>query len=574
MNPTESGFIERLRSATTERFSPGTVLKWVKEKTFLRGKPFTTQGREYQERILGDDSLEIVIKKPSQVGISEMSLRMALALANIVPYYTIAYTLPTAGFAGVFVKTRLDPVVKESPSAKDALDPTLDNSEVKGFGSSYLYFRGCAAGNAAISIPVDHLIHDEVDFSDPEVLTQYESRITASPYKRKTKLSTPTLPDYGIDLEFKASRRFYNLVKCNHCNHTFLPSYYKHVVVPGYDRHLDEIKKHHLPHIRWQEAALLCPSCGKVPSLSHEHREWVQENPGENHVAVGYQVQPFDAPSIVTIPSLIKTSTNYLLLKDFRNFGLGMTMEDSDSMLSREEINALFAPGEAESCSYVMGIDLGMTCHVFVAAVASDDSIRMVHAERVPVGALKVRVAELSLAWNVSVIVSDSQPYTETIMSLQSSMKNLWGAVYERSKTVSIYALKEVEEGEGKGLLRQVTINRDKAFDAFMGAIRGGAVTFAPTQEQLEIVAHFTDMKRVKIFDNSNEMIFTWKKSPTGNDHYHHAGLYAYVASKMQGVAHVSSISAFSASTFILPEKLLNPVDAFWNEKRGWGRSP
>jgi hypothetical protein len=575
LNNTEKGHLERLRSATTEKYTPGTVPRWIQEKTFLRGKPFSFKDREYQARILGDDSQEVVIKKPSQVGISEMSLRMALALANIVPYYTIAYTLPTAGFASTFVKTRLDPVIGDSPTARDALDPLLNNSEVKGFGSSYVYFRGCAVGNAAISIAVDHLLHDEVDFSDPEILSQYESRITASPYKRKTKLSTPTLPDYGIDMEFKASRRFFNMVKCDHCNHHFLPDYYKHVRVPGYDRHLDEIKKNHLPHIRWQEAQLLCPNCGKVPSLQAEHREWVQENPGENHVPAGYQVQPFDAPNIVTIPSLVKTSTNYLMLKDFRNFGLGMTMEDSDAMFSREEVNSLFVPTEApKNMTYVIGADLGMTCHLFVGAVAPDESILVVHAERVPIGMFKQRLMELSLQWNVSIIVSDSQPYTETVMGLQPNMSNLWGAIYIRSKTVALYDLKELEPeaDTGKSLVRQVNINRDKGFDAYMGAIRGGMVVFKSTQEQVEIVDHHTDMKRVKIFDADNEIVFTWKKSPLGNDHYHHAGLYMYIASRMRGVAHIGSISSFAIQTFILPEKVLNPVEQFWQDRRGWGK--
>ena len=134
LNQTEKGHLERIRSATTERYTPGSVLKWIKEKTFLRGKNFSTKDREYQERILNDESIEVVIKKPSQVGISEMSLRMSLALANIVPYYTISYSLPTAGFASTFVKTRLDPIIKESgsgfpdrcPGSVDLSQPCLD----------------------------------------------------------------------------------------------------------------------------------------------------------------------------------------------------------------------------------------------------------------------------------------------------------------------------------------------------------------------------------------------------------------------------------------------------------------
>ncbi len=569
MNRTEAMHIERLRQAVLERFSAGTVSKWIKEKTYLRGERVSFKGREYQQRILDDESQEVCVKKPSQVGISEMSVRMALALANIVPYYTLAYTLPTAGFASVFAKTRLDPVIAECETAKEALDPILNNSEVKAFGSSYIYFRGCAAGNAAISIPVDHVIHDEIDFSDQEVLSQYESRLTASPYKRKTKLSTPTIPDYGISKEFKNSRRFFNLVKCDHCNHTFQPDYYKHVKVPGFDRHLDEIKKNHLPHIQWEKAALLCPKCGKVPDLTPKHREWVQENPGENHVAAGYQVTPWDAPGIVTAASLVKTSTNYVRVQDFRNFGLGLEMDDVEASLAKEEMNALFVQGEGYSPMRVMGLDLGLTCHLMIAEVGLDGSLLVVHAERIPVGDLRRRVPELSLRWNCSVQVSDALPYTETVIVMQANMPNLYGAVFVRSKNLELFNIKQQDDNErtGKELIRQLNVNRDLALDAYMDAIRSGMIAFKSMPEQAEIVDHHTDMRRVKIFDDAKEMRFTWQKSATGNDHYHFAGLYTYIASRLKGTAHVTSLSSFAMRSIHVPEKVLTTAEDFFGPR-------
>jgi hypothetical protein len=573
MNPTEFNHVERLRAMVLSRFTAAQVPDWLIKHTKLGGRPFSFKNHEYQEVILRDDSQEKVIIKPSQVGLSETSIRTALALANIISPYTIAYTLPTAGFASMFVKTRLDPVIATSPYARDALNTAVDNSEVKMFGESFIHFRGCAAGNAAISIPVDHLMHDEVDFSDQEVLSQYESRITHSEYKRKTKLSTPTLPDFGIDAEFKASRRHFNMVKCNHCNHWFQPDYYKHVRVPGFLGDLREVNKSHLPRIRWQEAALHCPDCGGVPSLQPEFREFVCENPTENHVAAGYQVSPFDAPNIITCASLVKTSTNYKRPQDFVNFGLGLAMEDKDATFTREELEALFVRVEGRAPTFVMGLDLGITSHLMVAAVGEDESMLVVHAEKVPVGALRTRIPELSLQWNVSVIVSDSQPYTETIIAMQANMPNLFGAVYIRSKAVEIYNVKMQEEDEKKGkeLVRQVNINRDKAFDAYMGAVRGGMVAFQDTPERQDIVQHHLDMKRGKIFDDSNEIAYTWKKSALGNDHYHHAALYTYIASKLKGTAHVSSISSFAVRTILLPEKVLNPADEFWAKRRGWG---
>jgi hypothetical protein len=159
---------------------------------------------------------------------------MALALCGVIRGYTVAYTLPTAGFAATFMKTRVDPVIQNSPYLKDMLSGELDNTEVKKLGDSFLYLRGAQSSNAPISVPCDHLIHDEVDFSDPEVLSQYQSRLTHSKYKRKTKLSTPTLPDRGIDYEFQRSRRKFNFVKCSCCSQYFLPDYFKHVRVPGF----------------------------------------------------------------------------------------------------------------------------------------------------------------------------------------------------------------------------------------------------------------------------------------------------------------------------------------------------
>jgi hypothetical protein len=574
LNPTEADHIERLRAMVLQRFSYTDVPEWLIKHTKspkVIGAPFSFKGREYQLAILKDPSQEKVVIKPSQVGISELTLRVAVALANIISPLSIAYTLPTAGFASLFVKTRLDPIINTSPYLKANVNPELDNSEVKGFGDGLIYFKGCAAGNAAISIPVDVLIHDEVDFSDSEVLTQYESRITASEHKMKFKLSTPTVPGYGIHEEFANSRRNHNFCKCNHCNHWFLPDYWDHVKIPGYKGDLHDIKKANLPSIDWQNAVILCPNCGKVPSLMPEHREWVVENPGENHVAAGWAIQPFDAPTIVSIPSLVKTSTNYSRAQDFSNFALGKAMEDKDTTFSREELNALFTTSDYAAPTYVIGLDLGLTCHLAVGAVASDGSIFVVHTELIPIGGLKPRLQAISAQWNVSVIVSDSQPYFETILSLQERMPNLWGAVYNNTTTLQLFQVKLQAEDDksGKTLIRQVTINRDRTFDAYMDAVRQGKIGFKDSANKSLIIEHHLDMKRVKTWDKSGEIVYTWSKSKVGNDHFHHTcGAYLYTASQILGTAHVTSRSTFSMYGLRVPEKVLSPKDDFFAPRR------
>ena len=170
IDETASQHIQRLKLATTEKLQRKDLGNWVTKNTFLNGKPFSTAGHEYQTKIMEDDAPEIVIKRSAQIGISEMSLRMTLGLVSIMPNFSAIYTMPTATLAGVYTKTRLDSIIQGSPFLKDAVRGDLDSAEVKQLGlNNFMYMRGAAVGNAAISVSTDLLVHDELSFSDPAV---------------------------------------------------------------------------------------------------------------------------------------------------------------------------------------------------------------------------------------------------------------------------------------------------------------------------------------------------------------------------------------------------------------------
>lgn len=531
--------LNRIKTAVLKRHSAASIARWITENTTYAGQPYSYADHEYQERILSDTSQDVAVRKCSQVGLSECSARMALSLVNVISPYTVAYTLPTAHFAGTFAKTRIDPVIEGSKAMRDAIHKTADNNEVKRFGDSFLFIRGAASSNAPISIPCDHLVHDEVDFCDQETLSQYTSRLTHSKWKRTTKLSTPTLPGFGVDKDFQGSRRHWNLVKCNHCGQWFMPDYYKHVKVPDFSGDLREINKQTLTKIKWEEAFLFCPHCGKEPSLQPEYREWVCENPTENHVCAGYQVTPFDAPNIIKPSYLIKASTTYDRIQDFQNFNLGLPAEDKEATLTRDDFEGVFIrdfPGSAYA--YVMGVDVGNIYHFTVGAVDAWGDIFVVHTEQVPMGRAKARYFELRQEYRVVCTVIDSGPHAETVMSIQEQDFNCYASVYMRSRSVLTHTVVEKEDkpDEGQAFLRQVNVNRSRAFDAYMNFIRENHLKIRESEEKESIILHHTDMKRVKVYDNdSGEMQYSWQKS-TGVDHYHHSFLYMWVAAKIKGV--------------------------------------
>lgn len=533
--------LDRIRSAVLDAFTLEKLPEWITSRTRLEGAPFSFKDHEYQLKILQDQSREINVKKCSQVGISELAVRRTLGILDILPDIHVIYTLPTSKFAAQFVKTRIDPVITSSDHLRARANPAIDSMEMKQIGTSYLYIKGTVGTSAAISVPASLLVHDEVDFSDQEVLSNYQSRLTHSRYKMKFKLSTPTVPGYGVDAEFKRSRRFFNFCTCHRCGHRFLPDYFTHVKVPGYDGDLREITKETLHLVRYQEAQVLCPRCGQEPDLSPEYREWVLENPHEAHVAAGYQISPFDAPKIITPGYLIEASTKYKRYIDFINFGLGQCAEDRDNTLTAAELEALFVTGEVPKfTSYVIGVDCGLTMHVVIGGVTSEDVLYIVHMERVPLSRFMERYVELCGMFNFSNGVFDSQPYVDLVMNIQKAHQKIFGAIYVRTRSTEIIMVNEKEEDPEKNRLglRLVNVNRNKAFDVLMDDLRKQKILVSLAKcghEKETWVAHLTDMKRVQKFDPNDELFFNWEKSTDGNDHYHHATLYCHIAKTMRG---------------------------------------
>ena len=483
------------------------------------------------------------------MGISEMSARLSLATGALIDGFTTIYTLPSAKAAQNFMKTRIDPVVSSSQYLSELVSSTVDNTDVKQFGESYLYLKGCQVDSQAISVPADMLVTDEVDNSNQDVMTLFESRLIHSPYQYKVRLSTPSIPNYGIDAMFRQSRRHKHLCKCNHCNFWFEPDYHDHVKIPGFDHDINSIVKSTFgyKYFKWQDAYLGCPHCGKPVDLSEEYRDWVCENPLDNFVASGYHVSPFSCPSVIKISALVKSSVDYARKQDFYNQRLGKALEDKESTLTDDELRAcLIKEYVSGMFPMVMGLDMGSLCACTIAAVLPTGQLIIIHTEMIPLFNVMQRRKELAKKYRIRMCVVDHGPYTETVYRMQQDDKRVFAGVYTRNfKSVDLYKIKEVDKDKesGKEALRQVNIVRDKVFDLIMAELRSGNILKVATLG-VEVgessadddmwIKHLTDMKRVREF-NDDEMVFVWNKT-TGEDHYHHSLLYCLIASKMMDV--------------------------------------
>jgi len=534
----------RLKLATTNKHQRTDLSTWITDNTFINGKNYSYKDHEYQKRIVDDPSQELVYFKAAQLGLSEISLRMALGLVMTTHGgLSLAYVFPTAGFASQYSQTRFQPIINSSPLLRASMTTEdLDGAAVKTFGPNRtIFFKGAGVGTtSAISVSLDAIIFDELSFASPEIVGDYTSRLIHSKHKLKIKLSTPTFEGDPISVAFQASRRWRNMCRCHHCNGVFYPEFYSMVRVPGWDKHLDEITSENLHLVDYKSAKLHCPHCGKVPSLQPEHRFWDCENPSEKHVATGYKITPFDAPNVISIPYLIEASTSYSNKASFRNYSLGECASSQENGLTPEELDAAsLEMVTSPFTTHTMGVDLGNISHFVVGGVNSDGRSIIVHYERVPLNRFRERYFALKAEYRVTVVCSDIQPFTDLVMSLSMEDSNLFACQYVTRNGLELFEVRqrEADTDTATGPIKQVSVNRTAIFDKLMVEVREGRLLIRRTTDWLTFKAHATDMKRAQAQLRSGEFASNWVKSAKGFDHFWHATAYYLISSQMRGLS-------------------------------------
>jgi hypothetical protein len=525
--------------ASLSAHSADTICDFITEHTYLKGKKFSFEGHEYQKEILQDPASTIVISKGAQLGISEMSSRLALARCALIDGFSVIYTLPSATAAGAFMQSRISPVVESSPYLKELISKEVDNVSVKRFAESWLYLKGCNKDTQALSVPCDLLICDETDNSDQEVMTLFDSRLIASKYQMRVFLSTPSIPQYGISLMFEQSKRKFQMCKCNKCNHWFIPDYHEHVKVPGYDGDLDKITKAHFAkaNFRWMDSYVACPKCKSKVELAESKRQWVVENPNDAFIDSGYQISPFDCTNVKP-SAIVRSSVNYTRLKDFYNQRLGKSLEDRETSLALSELkDATINEMPGGIHSYVMGLDMGTTCWAVICAVLPNQTLIIVKIEAIPVHEVVSRSAALQQQYRIRMLVVDRGPLTEAVYQIQQNMRNSFAAVFVMSKGIELFHVKNVEQDNAKGVegMRQVNIAKDACMDVVMSLVRAGSIMKVSDSMNDTWYTHMMDNKRIQMFKNG-ELMYTWVKT-LKVDHSHMGLLYALVASRILGVS-------------------------------------
>lgn len=439
-----------------------TQSQWIVKYTKLKDVPFSFTDHEFQVEIIDDPSQQIVVRKCAQVGLSEVMVRDVLAFLARNQGLTAIMTQPTRKNALDFSTTRIDDMIKESQLLNAMLDSKVDSKELKRLGKSYLYVKGTIGAKSAISVPADMLIHDELDFSDLEIINKYSSRVQHSKFKYFRKFSTPTIPNFGISKEFNVSSQKHYLMKCPHCRHWNYPDFFKDVVIdnPKYsDKPLKELSHDDLAYIQPTEVLTLCSHCRK-PVNYHDYidRKWVAKY--EGRAIAGYQVSPFNTP-FQDPYNLLKMMNTYTHYADFVNFALGHDYIDANMIfdLAKYHDDTYLDPNNAYGL--FIGVDFGKQCWLIVAQTLPDDTTLVYVAEEVSQEMIVTRVKECIRQYHISGMCVDALPQTLLSREIIALLPDQAYTVYYSDSQKDYYVI--------KGNELDVTVARTQLFDTVLG---------------------------------------------------------------------------------------------------------
>ena len=544
--------------------------------------PWNFNDHEYQIAIVDEKHPDRVVKKCAQVGLSELSIRKALSFCAMMDYRKLAYVLPTAKFSSEFSSTRFDPAIESSEYISSVLSKDVDNTGAKKIGTCFLLMRGTSGTTAAISIDLDCIITDEIDFCNQDVLGSFASRLQHSDLKITEDFSTPTVPDYGVSALFADSTQGHYMVRHSKCEELVAPRFFSDVIIPAFDEGITAFRKDDLSSIGdgILDAYIKCPNCGVAIGADDfsaaSRREWVHKySLGSGISKVGFQVKPWDVPKYNPLVDVLTSIKRYKLYSDWVNFRCGVDYADAENSFLEfsahgrgTSLEALETGGTGFQRVFI-GADLGKTSWIVIGVPDGGGKLRIICAESVLINDLEgVNLGTYLVILCRKLLccrsIVDAAPNYETAMYMHSQLLEgqAYGAYYGSSKqnTLDIYAF-----NNANGV---VTIERTNSFDATAKAYNAGMIVVNESEgtvgkrrslkggsvQRPPFFQHLHNMKKVRVLSGggvigSSSDLSRWVS--TGPDHFAHALNYCYTAfasveERFRGQGRVGGVSVGS----------------------------
>jgi len=488
------------------------------------GQPFDLRKYPYIPEIIDSQSRRTTIMKGAQMGFTVAIILQSIEEMLHQDLRGLLYLLPTDDEVQALAKSRVDPMLAQPAYAH--LKNNVDTASLKQIGKGFMFFRGAGQrGGAKVksmsklkSFPSDRIKLDEYDEMDASRVDAARHRLDGSTCPREVGLSTPTLPGYGVDLDYKASDQRAWFWKCDKCNA---------------DVCLESSWPECLAEPSEGEPYYLCSKCrGK---LERNKGRWVAASPGVLDHA-GYYVSQLG--SLVKSPARVlddleraeasgrmREFYNQVIARPYADIEDVMTDALMNDCLDRDRPRARSSEGPC-----AMGVDPGAkVMHYWIKdRVTSTDTRTLTYGKVAGFD----DIGQLAKKFNVRSGVMDIGAETRKVREFLDAHPGWWGCQYVEKKTTGYdWNMKE----------RIVKVGRTEALDASHDAILDKRESLpAPDETYHDLVRpQMKNLARTKIEDTTTGNV-TMRWVVTGgqkDDHLKHAHAYAGIACEKVGLA-------------------------------------
>lgn len=440
---------------------------------------------------------EQVWKKSAQLGGSVAMILKSLWLAK---YYkiNIGYILPSQNIVKDFVTPKVDPLISSNQQIASIV--SKDSVTLKQVGDRFIYFRGAFSEREAIAISLDLLVLDELDrMPDMNIVNIYDSRLQASEYAWRWRLSNPSAVGFGVDALYNESDQRHWFIKCNHCDHDWFIDF----DTDGQSHYVD------------RQGFYACGKCKKeLSDTARQNGRWVAKYP--NRYRHGYWMSQMIVPFVAAKKILEQheeSSPDF-----FHNFVLGKAYTPSDLVVNRETILRANSPSTIAKRDVAMGVDNGV---VKTYIIGTADGI-FAHGQTESWD----EIENLKLMYN-AVMVIDPNPYPTTPKQLVDKYPGSAFICYFKRDTKNL----GIVQWSGKENSGVVYADRTKIIDLVAQEIADCKVLFREHANKLEdVITHWNNLYRTTLEEPDGRQVSTWLKKDNKQSDYPFAHVYYRIA--------------------------------------------
>ena len=609
-NKRASDFIGDGVSSLTEfiKFSSGKndLKAWIETNRMIYGKQFSyensdvemhlakrdkqilTAPRPYLTQFINDPCKDKSTIKCRQSEFTENEINENIWLSATIPYFNTRHIFPTGGMALKIAKEKISPACDNSPNIARLLKKPLSFQSKEFINGSFYTIDSSWSDHGGRGPSSDKLTFDEYESQNPQIEEIYSESTSHSKYGRRSRISTPVLPNSGIDEKFNQGCQYEWHITCPKCKQEQIMTFPDNIINFFEESKENMNSEAYLKKI--DKVYIGCKLCAaqidKTSKFYLKTSRWIPKYKHLVPIKASYRVT-YLMLAWKTAKEILAKYHGFKFVHQFWNEIMGYAFVDPSAILTRDLFEKRIDPsfknvyrnlGMARNVS--IGIDWGKVSWLVVRGNGFEPAkkhSKIIYVERIDKESLREhgyeglqtdhvkRAEEVARFFKARIIINDANgigcdrnEYLAKVFPTKS-----YGCFYDTDEIQKNKRKVSLIEPTFSDVKKTVTVSRLMTFKSLIREYEDCRVTLPQLDPMVELfIQHHVALVFQKMVDNKTGQIFEIV-GHIGPDHFGHADNYAKIGfDKMVNTLKESSAGAVNktdTNAGVPIEKYTNP---------------